>query len=321
MNILEQLFENFSAAELPNQALLADSVQWQVSHPFEPISTKQNVINDYFGVLKHSLPDIERKPFISIQGDYKGEQWVCATGYFTGTFTQPLLGIPASGKSVFIRYSEMAQIENNQVVNVYTFLDLIDVMNQIGVNPLRPSLGYPGLVMPPTTLDGVPTGDKNETLSKTNEQLVVDMLTELGRYDGKDLYSINLEKYWHPDFIWYGPAGIGTTRGISGFRKHHQGPFLKGFPDRGINKTLCLVSHDNFVATGGWPHMYGTHTGEDWLGLPPSGNKLFPRVMDFWRCENGILKENWVAIDIPHLLDGMGIDIFEQMQRKIAAAN
>lgn len=319
MNILERLFENFSTADYTNQGLLADTVKWQVSYPFELITSKQNVINDYFGVLKNSLPDIERKPFISIEGNYKNQHWICATGYFTGTFTQPLMGIPASGKSIFIRYSEMCQIENNQVVNVYTFLDLIDVMNQVGVNPLRPSLGYPGLIMPPTTLDGVPLTIKNNELSKANEQLVVDMLTELGRYDGKNLHSINLEKYWHSDFIWYGPAAIGTTRGISGFRKHHQAPFLQAFPDRGINKTLCLVSHDNFVATGGWPHMYGTHTGEDWLGLPASGKKLYPRVIDFWRCEKGILKENWVAIDIPHLLDGMGIDIFQLMKNKIAA--
>ena len=58
--------------------------------------------------------------------------------------------------------------------------------------------------------------------------------------------------------------------------------------------------------------MHGTHSGDGWLGLPASGVHLELRVMDIWRREGAMLKENWVAIDIPHMLLQMGIDIFNQ---------
>ncbi len=58
--------------------------------------------------------------------------------------------------------------------------------------------------------------------------------------------------------------------------------------------------------------MHGTHSGGGWLGLPPTGQQLELRVMDIWRREGDLLKENWVAIDICHMLDQMGLDVFAQ---------
>ena len=36
--------------------------------------------------------------------------------------------------------------------------------------------------------------------------------------------------------------------------------------------------------------------------------------MDIWRREGALLKENWVAIDIPQILLQMGLDVFAQMR-------
>ncbi len=78
------------------------------------------------------------------------------------------------------------------------------------------------LVMAPTTQDGLRNCvDNSAEVAERNEsaksrKLVLDMLDCLGRFDGRDLASMDLENYWHPDFMWYGPGGIGTTRGIHG---------------------------------------------------------------------------------------------------------
>ena len=114
--------------------------------------------------------------------------------------------------------------------------------------------------------------------------------------------------------MWYGPAGIGTTRGISGFRKQHQGPFVFSFPDRVVDHKATLVKCGNYVATGGWPHMHGSHLVGGWLGLPPCGKELELRVIDIWRREDSLLKENWVGIDIIHMCQQMGLDVFEMMK-------
>ena len=55
-------------------------------------------------------------------------------------------------------------------------------------------------------------------------------------------------KHWHPNFMWYGPAGIGTTRGMKGFEDYHQIPFLVAFPDRG-GTTSAISSASATAAT------------------------------------------------------------------------
>jgi predicted ester cyclase len=312
---MKNLFEKTYQALLKDpsniNAFVDKNVIWNIVHPINTLNGSKAVADTYLQLLKTSLPDIERKTFISFIDKQGDSDWAAATGYLTGTFSKDLFGIEATGKSLFIRFTELAEIKNNKIVQCCTFLDFIDVMNQVGVNPLRPSLGHDGFIMPPTTLDGVKEslGDKRQ--GQQSIALVDAMLAELGQYDGVSLASMKLEDYWHPNFIWYGPAGIGTTRGINGFREQHQGPFLVGFPDRGIDKKFCFIANDNYAATGGWPHMYGTHNGDNWLGLPATNKKVYPRVMDIWRRDNDKLVENWVAIDIPDMLHQMGVYILD----------
>ena len=63
--------------------------------------------------------------------------------------------------------------------------------------------------------------------------------------------------------------------------------------------------------------MHATHSGDGWLGLPATGKSLELRVMDIWRSDGERLVENWVGIDIAHMLDQMGLDVFEQMRSMI----
>jgi predicted ester cyclase len=190
-------------------------------------------------------------------------------------------------------------------------------MVQAGVSPLRASLGHPGLVMPPMSMDGIDRPPANPADTQASVRLVLDMLDGLGRFDGVSLLSMDQERYWHPDFMWYGPGGIGTTRGLAGFRAHHQGPFLRGFPVRAVDRAKCFVADGNYVATGGWPHMTGVHKGGGWLGLAPTGREIKLRVMDWWRRDGALLRENWVSIDIVHVLGQLGLDVFAQMRELI----
>ena len=89
---------------------------------------------------------------------------------------------------------------------------------------------------------------------------------------------MELEKYWHPRFNWYGPAGIGTARGIAGFRHWHQVPFLAAMPDRGLDDSVNLMSHwigeGEYVCETGWPNMSMTLSGDGWMGIAPAGRKV-----------------------------------------------
>lgn len=319
MNVIERLYSCLSGADEKRirefaTSVLANDVAWSACHPVNELSGIDAVVGDFLVPLALSMPDLERRAFIHIPGEYQGEQWVAGTGYLVGTFSSPLFGIPATGKSLYLRYSELVKLDKGRISQCYLFPDFLDVMQQAGVYPLRPALGHDGLILPPSTLNGLCDQDLDPAYSASTVRLIMDMLDCLRNYDGESLASMDLENYWHSDFMWYGPAGIGTTRGINGFRQHHQGPFLRGFPDRDVDHHACTVACGDYVATGGWPHMHGTHSGGGWLGLPPSGKHLSLRVMDIWRREGSFLKENWVAIDIPHMLQQMGLDVFAQMR-------
>ncbi|MCW0470032.1 hypothetical protein OH492_17130 [Vibrio chagasii] len=49
---------------------------------------------------------LKRRPSIIMQGEYEGRTWVNSTGYFVG-MVKPLFGIPATGKTLYLRYTEM----------------------------------------------------------------------------------------------------------------------------------------------------------------------------------------------------------------------
>ena len=317
MKQLDDLYTAGSGVEAcPEEAasrVLHPQVEWHVAHPVNGLTGVGEVVEHFLQPLLAALPDLERKPFIDLPGRDRGQDWRAGTGYFIGMFQAPLFGIPPTHKTLYLRYTELVRCEDGLIRENYLILDFLDAMAQAGAYPLRAAAGHPGLIMPPSSLDGLALTSGETQQSRDSLQLVNGMLDCLRRYDGLSLESMDLENYWHPDFMWYGPGGIGTTRGIDGFRRHHQGPFLAGFPDRDVDHHACTIASGDYVATGGWPHMHGTHLGGGWLGLPPSGRRLELRVMDIWRREDRLLRENWVAIDIPHMLQQMGLDVFSQV--------
>ncbi|WND03021.1 ester cyclase [Temperatibacter marinus] len=295
--------------------VLSDNVRWHAAHPVNDLKGKDPFMSDYWNPIKSALPDVERQPFIAFEDDYNGRTWVCSMGYLVGSFMNDLFGIPASKEALFLRYGEFICVEDGKITEAYIIPDFLDAMQQVGVFPIRHSLGKMDSVLPPSTQDGLSIPDHAIAEGRKTQKLVMDMLHGLGRYDGKSLMSMDMEKYWHNGFMWYGPAGIGTTRDFYGFREYHQGPFLLGCPDRSVDEKFTFMGKGNYAAIGGWPHMHATHTGPNWLGLNPTGKAFELRVFDFWLRQGDKLKENWVFIDILHILDQLGRDVFDEIKR------
>jgi len=143
------------------------------------------------------------------------------------------------------------------------------------------------------------------------------MLTAMKKHPSKGGPEVmEMEKYWHPRMSWYGPSSIGTCRGIDGFRNWHQIPFLKAMPDRGqyvdeIN--YHFFAERNYVGVTGWPNMIQSITHDGWLGIAPVGKKITMRSLDFWRIENGLIRENWVMVDLLDMYNQIGVDVFARL--------
>jgi predicted ester cyclase len=163
--------------------------------------------------------------------------------------------------------------------------------------------------MAPAPVD--PDGDPAESLARVEA-----MIAGLMRYDGRDLASMGMRDHWMPEFDWFGPAAIGSFRGHADYERGHQGPFLRAFPDRVGGNHRARIAQGSLVASTGWPSIRATHRGDGWLGLPATGRAVKMRVMDFWRVGGGVLHENWVMIDIPHLLGQLGVDLLAAARDK-----
>lgn len=294
------------------QSYVNEDISWHGPHPINDLAGVEALLAGYWQPLAHSFPDLKRRTDILIAGQFDGKDWVTGIGYFSGTFAQDWLGIPATSGETYIRFGEFCAVQNDKIVETYIILDLLDVMRQAGFDLLPSHGGVEGIVPPPETSDGVLLAKQDEQESLKSLELVEAMLSGLMEYDQSTLSSMGQVRFWDPDMMWYGPSGIGTTTGLKGFEDHHQRPFLKAFPDRKGGDHKACFGDGLYAASTGWPSLYATHRGE-YLGVPATGKRVAMRVMDWWRREGDLLVENWVLIDMIDLLLQLGVDLFERL--------
>ena len=119
-----------------------------------------------------------------------------------------------------------------------------------------------------------------------------------------------------------------TTRGLEGFVDYHQLPFRIAFPRNpnqpqpaGLGKHggshYVRIGDGRFSATGGWPSRHMMHQGGGWLGQGPTGRPITMRVMDFYRADEGLIRENWVPIDILDVLLQMDVDVLARLRTRM----
>ena len=306
------LLDNKPAAHWP--AALADlysaDVAWHGPHPINAHVGAANVVEKFWQPFLHAFPDLERRDDIVIAGSFKGGKWIAATGYYTATFTRDWLRIRATGGVVNIRYGEFSRMDGGRVHEVYIIIDILDIMYQAGCWPvtLPKSRGPLDRVPGPVSRDGVAIILASTRESDASLELVEAMIKGLMEYDGETLDSMAMERFWHPHMMWYGPAGIGSSRQLKGFQQVHQIPFLGAFPDRRGGDHKARIGDGAFVGSTGWPSVRATHRGT-WQGVPATNRAISMRVMDFWRREENLLRETWVFIDMIELLLQMDIDV------------
>ena len=301
------------------EGVFAPSAVVRLCFPFETMDVG-GLWEKALGPLAVAWPDLERREYIRIAGrDGDGALWVGTGGQYVGTARAAWLGIPATGRVTQMRFHEFFRVENGAVVEMQALWDIPSVMMQAGAWPLAPSLGAEWAVPGPATSDGL--GPHDPSVSEANLEHVVAMLTALSRHPSEGGPEVmELGRFWHPRMNWYGPAGIGTGRGIEGFRRVHQIPFLKAMPDRGQypeEVSYHFMAEGDYVGVTGWPDMVQTVSGSGWLGIAPPGNKIEMRSLDFWRMEGGLIRENWVLVDMLHMYDQIGVDVFERMRERV----
>ena len=307
------------AAQLALGAVMASDCKIHLCHPFGDLTGPAGFQKFALTPLITAMPDLERRDWIIIGGeDDQGNDWVGCGGHYVGTLVAPFLDIPPTGHLAHMRFHEFYRFQDDRIIEVHAIWDLPELMMQAGAWPMAPSLGREMFVPGPATADGLSRQPRDADQSADSQQLIIDMLTHMIRHPKQGGPEVmELPKFWHEKMNWYGPAGIGSGRGTAGFRNWHQIPFLAAMPDRGSHEdeiTHHFFGDNAYCAVTGWPNMAQTITGNGWLGIAPSGQKVTLRSLDFWRIEAGKIRENWVLVDMLHLYDQIGVDVLARMR-------
>ena len=109
-----------------------------------------------------------------------------------------------------------------------------------------------------------------------------------------------LDDYMRDDYIQHNKD---VPQGKAGFREFFENTF-KALPDfrYAVKK---IVAEDDIVMV--YSTMTATHTNGNWIGQPPTGNRLDFDVVDIFRVQDSMIAEHWDVVDSLKLFTQLGI--------------
>ncbi|MFN2287512.1 MAG: nuclear transport factor 2 family protein [Chromatocurvus sp.] len=291
---------------------LTPDCQWRGVHPFNEAQGPVAIAGVFWAPLKQAMTHLRRHQdvFMAGENDEDGSVWVMSMGYFAGLFDRDWLGIPAHRKLAMLRYTEFLQIRDGRINSAVMFCDILDLMQQVGIQALPPQTGAQLTVPGPSDHAGLLFAGQDPAQGALTLELVnrmVEDLAALNRSGDDSCPPALLERSWHPDMRWYGPAGIGSTYTIERYQEQHQRPFRQQMRDKVFNGHVCRFAEGNFACFFGWANLSNTPAG-GFLGLP-GGMRADMRVVDVYRRSGDRLLENWVLIDLLYWLKQQGVDV------------
>jgi len=241
-----------------------------------------------------------------IDGSWQAASW----GTLSGVFMNSWCGLHPTGAEVSVRIGAIVDLVGAAAIRCTVMIDLLDLAEQSGQDLTRRSLGQSGVWPFPHATGSVTDISPEEsaaTLAVVKQ--MQSALHDSARTRDEMIAAAHLA-YWHADFVWAGPGGIGSSTGAEGFVDLHQLSFRTAFPDRVGGGLLASAGATNttghfvkfaegrWAVTGGWPSVTATHLGDGWLGQGASGRRITLRVFDFYQVERGKISMNWVFIDL-----------------------
>ncbi|MEP3278258.1 MAG: hypothetical protein ABJN26_16960 [Stappiaceae bacterium] len=298
------------------KSLFAEDASINICHPFNELVGCKNYWDIFFKPLLTSFEGFHRRDYILMGNRFEEGDWISCTGYYTGHFIKPWLRIKPSGGMSYLRFGEFHRFEGGTIAESYIFLDLPELMIAGGQWPIKSSpghdRGYTGYLPGPASMDGLLLHETDPARSQSSADMVTEMLRKLATKDEA------WRPYWHDNMAWYGPAAFGSFLGIENFAGF-QVPFeqtLDGWAGGAVvggkTRHFTRFGDDNYVCSGGWPSLHGVQV-KPFLDQAATNKRLFMRVCDWWRREGDLLVENWVFVDIPHVLLQMDFDLFAEI--------
>ena len=298
-----------------------DDYLWRGYHPFNTQNGWHNVAEKFYKPLKHAAAEQRwtRRPDMFFAGknfidDYQST-WVVEMGHMVFFFEKPWLNIPANNKITFFRYVEFHRVENGKIAESASYNDILYVMEQAGVNPLKSQTGAMIVSPGPMTHDGLLHHATDPKEGEKTLDLIHGMILELIALGNDSTNGTmpspidHLADWWSPNMFWWGPCGIGASGGtLKGYIHGHAGPFEKQLEFISHNGHICRTAEGNFGGFFGYPSMTMRNTG-NYMGVPSNDIAADMRIVDLYRRDGDKLAENWIFIDMLNFLYMQGHDV------------
>jgi len=215
-----------------------------------------------------------------------------------GTHEAEFYGVPPSGKAVAVTSVGIDRVQEGLVTEGWGELDMVGMMQQMGALPM---VG-PGAVGRGAEPVWGPTRSRPNSGSASpdaNKELLLRLIEALGNADevaARELVDADA-------FLDHNP-GWGTTTFDSVLASHEA--LWGAIPD-----LLFDVDESNMVAeddqVAAHSVVRGTHTGEPFFGVEPSGKEIVWTHSDFVRVAGGKVVERWAATDMLTLFQQTGV--------------
>ena len=281
------------------------------THPFGSHQGPEAVARAVWAPLLAALGPVQRRPdilFAGLNDMEEGGAWACSMGHLIGNLDAPLLGLGPTGRLAFLRYCDWHRVEGERIVETVQFLDLMNLMAQLGSPALPTATGVVTVTPGPRTHDGLRHAASHPAEGRASLALVRRMVERL-RASGIRTTRADLEADWREDMLWWGPGGIGASFTQSRYLRQHCGPFEDGLDFVRSEGHEVEIGEAAYAGFFGWPSLAMRPTG-GYLGLSgASGREGEMRIVDLYRVEDGRLAENWVFIDHLHFLHQLGVDL------------
>ena len=290
----------------------APDLIWRGYHPFNEMRGPRAVSQHFWGPLKTAPRSLQRREDIFFAGtnqiDNSTSIWVVSMGHLMGLLDGDFVGIPATGKIAMLRYATFHKVENDRITETAMYFDLPHLMAQTGRSPFKHQTAQ-HLVQPgPMTHQGLLHDPQKPAEGQATLDVINRMIADLGQWQSGLPLEDELALTWHPDMVWWGPEGVGSSYTIERYAKQHSGPFRAAFSERSKTTHIARLAEGHFGGFFGWPNFTAKLTGP-FMGLPPTGKTGEFRVIDIYRRDGDKLAETWVFIDLLHFLKSPGVDV------------
>lgn len=212
---------------------------------------------------------------------------VVGRGVISGTHKGDFMGVPATGNKITWTGTRLFRLEDMQVKEGWINVNMMAMMQQMGVIPTPPQPPAPDA---PAKITGAPS------TREANRALMERFIEEVWNKGNLDV----ADEIFHPQA--YSPSAPGLPLGPEGVKFIAQ-TFRNAFPDYWMEITHLVAEDDRVAARF---RQGGTHKG-DLMGIPPTGKTAVWTEIGILRIADGMVVESWYDVDMLGMMGQLGV--------------